>query len=83
MKGGTCVECGKIAIPMGYHNVACTGTCNANHGRHQIVVRAYNYVAVVTGLHPVIDAPVKYLGVTNGVVCPADLLVDGDNNVRI
>jgi hypothetical protein len=27
MKGGTCVECGKIADPMGYHNVTCTGTC--------------------------------------------------------
>jgi hypothetical protein len=83
MKGGTCVECGKIADPIKYHNVACTGTCNANHERHQIVVRAYNDVAVVAGLHPVINAPVKCLGVTNGVVRPADLLVDGDNNVRM
>jgi hypothetical protein len=59
MKGGTCVECGEIADPMGYHNVTFTGTCNANHERHQIVVRAYNDVAVVAGLHPVIDAPVN------------------------
>jgi hypothetical protein len=49
MKGGTCVECGRLADPMGYHNVTCTGTCNANHERHQIVVRAYNDVAVVSG----------------------------------
>jgi hypothetical protein len=34
IKGGTCVECGKLADPMGYHNVTCTGTCNANHERH-------------------------------------------------
>jgi hypothetical protein len=38
---------------------------------------------VFAGLHPVIDAPVKCLGVTNGIVRPADLLVDGDNNVRM
>jgi hypothetical protein len=42
MAGGTCVECGNIADPMGYHNVTCKGTCNANHDRHQTVVRAYN-----------------------------------------
>jgi hypothetical protein len=45
-------------------------------------IMAYNDVAVVAGLHPVIDAPVKCVGVTNGVVRPADLLVDGDYNVR-
>jgi hypothetical protein len=83
VKGGTCVECGRIADPMGYHNVTCIGSCNANHERHQIVVRAYNDLAVVAGLHPVMDAPVKCLGVTNGIVRPADLLVDGDNNVRM
>jgi hypothetical protein len=83
MKGGTCVECGKIADPMGYHNVTCTGTCNANHGDIRLLYGGYNDVAVVAGLHPVIDAPVKCLGVTNGVVRPADLLVDGDNNVRM
>jgi hypothetical protein len=83
MKGGTCVECGKIADPMGYHNVTCTGTCNANHERHQVVVKAYNDVATVAGLHPRIDAPVKCLGVKNGVVRPADLLLDGNNNDKM
>lgn len=81
--GGTCVECGNIADPMGYHNVTCRGTCNANHERHQTVVRAYNDLAVVAGLHPVMDAPVKCLGMKNGRVRPADLLVDGDNNGRM
>jgi hypothetical protein len=83
MQGGTCVECGKDTDPLGYHNVTCTGTCNANHERHQIIVRAYNDLAMVAGLHPVMDAPVKCLVVTNGVVRLADLLVDGDDNVRM
>jgi hypothetical protein len=83
MKGDICVECGKKADPMGYHRVTCTGTCNANHERHQIAVHAYNAVAMVAGLHTVIDAPVKCLGLKNGVVRPADLLVDGDNNIRM
>ena len=83
MKGGICVECGKKADPWGYHRVTCKGFCNANHERHQIVLHAYNAVAMVAGLHPVIDAPVKCLGLKNGVVRPADLLVDGDNNIRM
>ena len=83
MAGGTCVECGNIADPMGYHNVTCKGTCNANHDRHQTVVRAYNDLAVVAGLRPVMDAPVRCLGMKNGAVRPADLLVDGDNNGRM
>jgi hypothetical protein len=67
MQRGTCVECGKDADQYGYHNVTCKGTCNANHERHQTVVRAINDLAMVAGLHPVIDAPVKCLGVKNGV----------------
>jgi hypothetical protein len=83
MQGGTCVECGNDADQYGYHIVICKGTCNANHERRQIIIRAFNDLAMVAGLHPAIDAPVKCLGVKNGVVRPADLLVDGDNNVRM
>jgi hypothetical protein len=83
MKGGICIECGKLADPNGYHHVTCTGTCNLNHSRHQEVVHAYKDLSVVAGLHPVMDAPVRCLGVTNGVIRPADLLIDGDDNIRM
>jgi hypothetical protein len=83
MEGGTCVECGKVTDKFGYHIVTCLGTCNGNHARHQTVLHAYNDLAMVAGLHPIMDAPVKCLGVKNGVLRPADLLVDGKNNVRM
>jgi hypothetical protein len=60
MQGGTCVECRKDADQfgyLGYHIVTCKGTCNANHERHQIVVRAFNDLAMVAGLILLTTAP--------------------------
>mgnify|MGYP000193649203 FL=1 len=84
MEGGTCLECGNFSDMFGYHCLTHNGsTCNGNHTRHQTVVRAYHDLAIVAGMHPVMDAPVKCLGENNGVLRPADLLVDGDNNARM
>jgi hypothetical protein len=83
IEGGTCDECGKFSDKFGYHCLTHNGTCNGKHARHQTVVRAFHDLAIVSGMHPVIDTPIKCLGEKNGVLRPADLLVDGDNDVRM